>query len=84
VSILTKIVRRLHSGAEYIALHRIVVLPFQPTLNIRLDLRVHRVEPPRELAAGTVRTQPTSGSGCDGSEPTARGEAVAVVRRGPC
>jgi hypothetical protein len=55
VSLVARVVRQFHDGAEAVSLERTVALPYMPTMGTRLDLRAQGVEAPLEVAAVTVR-----------------------------
>jgi hypothetical protein len=55
MSLLARVIRQLHEGAEAITLERLVALPFQPTMGTRLDLRAQGVGAALEVIGVTVR-----------------------------
>jgi hypothetical protein len=59
LSVVARVVRQFHEGAEAITLERVVALPFQPTMGTRLDLRAQVVEAALEVIGVTLRSLPS-------------------------
>jgi hypothetical protein len=64
VSLVARVVRQFHDGAEALTLERLVALPCQPTMGTRLDLRAQDVEAALEVVAVTVRAHPDGPGFC--------------------
>ena len=58
MSLVARVVRQFHDGAETVSLERVVALPHQPTMGTKLDLRAHGVEAALEVIGITVRSLP--------------------------
>jgi hypothetical protein len=58
MSLVARVVRSFHDGAEAVSLERTVALPHMPTMGSRLDLRAQGVEAALEVVAVTLRSHP--------------------------
>ena len=55
MSLVARVVRSFHDGAQAVSLEHVVALPHMPTMGTWLDLNAQGVEAPLEVVAVTIR-----------------------------
>jgi hypothetical protein len=55
VSVVARVVRQFHEGAETVTLEKVLVLPDVPTMGVRLDLRAEGVEDALTVVGVTLK-----------------------------